>query len=107
MINSSYFWQIIFLLALGTIGIRLSIIAISSRVQISSRVKELFSFIPAAILPAILAPMVFFHSGQVDWIFGKERLFILVLATVVCYFTRSMVMTIGFGLISLYLITQF
>ncbi len=84
----------------------MSIIALSARVKISDRVKELFSYIPAAILPAFIAPAVFFHEGHVEWSFGKERLVILILATLVCIYTRSTLLTISFGLGLLYLISQ-
>jgi hypothetical protein len=100
--DPSYFWIVIIFLALGTFSIRISIIAISGRIQISDRAKELFSFIPAAILPAFIAPAVFFHQGQVNWFQGKERLFVLVLAVLVSLKTRSTVVTIIFGLLALY-----
>ncbi len=106
MIDASYFWFNIFILAIGTLAIRFSIIAISSRVVVSERTKEIFSFIPAAILPALIAPMVFFHNGQVAWIFGKERTLVLALAIMVCYISRSTLVTIVFGLVALYLITR-
>ena len=107
MIDESYFWTVIILLGFGTLCIRGSIIFLSSRIAISSRVREIFSFIPAAILPSMIAPMVFFHQGQTEWLAGKERFFILVLATFVAYFTKSMLGTICFGLGSLFLVTQF
>jgi branched-subunit amino acid transport protein len=69
-------------------------------------VKEVLSFIPAAILPAMIAPMVFFHQGEVVFLAGKERLAVLILATLVCYYTKNMLITIGFGLALLYLLTQ-
>ncbi len=105
MIQSEYLWNTIFILALGTLAIRGSIIAISSKLKISDRVKELFSLIPAAILPAFVAPVIFFHEGHVEWAFGKERLLILAVATVLCYFTRSTLATVAFGLIALRLVT--
>lgn len=107
MIDTNYFWLCIALLALGTISIRMSIIAIAGRIRISNRAKEVFTYIPAAILPAFMAPSVFFHPGVVTWAFGKERLFILFGATVLCYFYRSTIATIGFGLAALYLLTRF
>lgn len=105
MIETGYFWQNIFLLAVGTILIRGSIIAISAKVKISDRLREIFSFIPAAILPAFVAPMVFFHEGRVEWLFQKERFFVLILATAVCYYSRSTLATILFGLVALYFVT--
>ncbi len=108
MIEPTYFWTVVALLAVGTLAIRGSIILISStgKFVISDRMRELFSFIPAAIIPAIVAPMVFFHSGKVAWLGYRERLWVLLLAVFVCYFTRHMVATIGFGLLVLYLVTQ-
>ena len=100
--SATYFWANVFFLAIGTILIRFSFIAFSSRVKVSDRVKEIFSFIPSAILPALIAPSVFFHQGTSEWLLGKERFFILIFATVVCYFTKSTLATIGFGLVVLY-----
>ncbi len=102
MIDPQDFWNNVFLLAIGTLAIRGSIIAISSRVQIGERTRELFTFIPAAILPAFIAPAVFFHRGSVDALLGKERFVVLGLATVLCYFTRSTLATVGCGLVALY-----
>ncbi len=103
MIPASYFWQNILLLALGTFCIRFSLISLSGRVKISERTKELFSYIPAAILPALVAPMVFFHQGSATWLLGKERALVLMLTIAVCAFTRSTLATILFGLVALYL----
>lgn len=94
------------MLAVGTLIIRASIIGISGKILISNRTKELFSYIPAAILPAFITPAVFFHQGKLSWIFGKERFLVMILATLVCYYSRSTLLTIGFGLVSLYIITQ-
>lgn len=107
MIEASSFWTVVVGLMVGTFSIRYLLIAISSHVKISERVKELFSFIPAAILPAFITPSAFFHEGQAAWLLGRERLFVLIIATFVCLWTRSTLVTICFGLIGLYLITQF
>ena len=105
MIEPKYFWIIVFILAIGTFSIRASIIALSARVKISDRVKQLFSFIPVSILPAFVAPAVFFHQGHTPWLFEKERLVILIFASIICYFTRSTLATIAFGLIALYMVS--
>ncbi len=106
MIEAKYFWLNVFFLMIGTIAIRASVIAMSKRVRISDRVRELFSYIPAAILPAFVAPAVFLHQGHVSWAFGKERMIILAGASVLCYFTRSTLLTIAFGLIALYFVAN-
>lgn len=104
--SQTYFWMNVVLLAIGTLMIRSSIILASARIKISPRIKELFSFIPTAILPALAAPMVFYHEGAVDWLQGKERLVILFLATGVAVFTKKMIFTLVFGLLALYFLTQ-
>lgn len=105
MIDTQYFWMNVFMLMIGTIVIRASVIAMSAKMEIGARVKELFSFIPAAILPAFVAPAVFLHQGHVEWAHGKERLLILAFATALCYYTRSTLATIAFGLVALYVIS--
>jgi len=107
MIPLGYYWLTVILLALGTIAIRGSIIALSARAKISDRLRELFTFIPAAILPAFIAPAVFFHQGEVSWMLGKERVGVLILAAILCWVTRSTIATVGFGLLALYLFTNF
>jgi branched-subunit amino acid transport protein len=89
---------------IGTFSIRGSLIAVSSRVRISNRTKEVFSYIPAAILPAFIAPFAFFHQGQTALFEGKERMVVLMASTLVCLWSRSTVGTICFGLIALYAI---
>jgi branched-subunit amino acid transport protein len=101
----AYYWSNVVLLALGTLAIRGSIIAISSRVRIPARAQELFTFIPAAILPAFIAPAVFFHQGKAELVLGKERFVVLALATAVCFRTRSTLATIASGLVALYAVS--
>lgn len=107
MIETSYFWWNIFFLAVGTFAIRASIIAVSSKVQISDWYKDIFSYIPAAILPAFIAPAVFFHQGNVSVIYGKERFVVLIAATVVAFIWKSTLATIGVGLALLFALSLF
>ncbi len=102
MIEPSYFWTNVLFLAIGTIAIRGTFIIMSSRIKISDRWRQIFSFIPAAILPAFVAPAVFYNEGHQAWLWGKERFFVLIFATAICYYTRSTVATIAFGLAALY-----
>ena len=106
-ISDQYFWTVIFSLAVGTIAIRGSIIAASSRFRISDRMKEAFSFIPAAVLPAMAVPMVFYHKGHQEWLLGKERFVILVLASILAVYSRKMTVVLIFGLVALYVASQF
>ncbi len=106
MIESTYFWTTTVFLGIGTFLIRGLFIFLSSKIKISERTKEILSFIPASILPAMVSPMVFYHQGEVGLLCHKERLVILILAVVFCYFVRNMLLTLGFGLGLLFLLTQ-
>ncbi len=105
MIDGHYFLLNVVLLALGTIAIRGSFIAFSGRMQISPRTRELFSYIPAAIFPALILPATFFHQGQVAALAGKERLLVLIVTGMFCFFIRNTFAVICFGLALLYSVT--
>lgn len=106
MINSTYFLLNVFLLAVGTLSIRGCFIALSNRMNITPKLRELFTFIPASIFPALIMPGSFFHQGSVLWLGGKERFVILLLAGVACYFVRNTLFVISFGLTLLYVVSQ-
>lgn len=104
MINGNYFLINVTLLTIGTVIIRGCFIALSAKVKISAQIKELFTYIPAAIFPALIIPTTFFHQGTVEWLQGKERFVILIACSLVCYFIRSTLFVITLGLILLYLV---
>lgn len=105
MINSNYFLINVAALTIGTIMIRGSFIFLSGKMTISNKVKDLFGYIPAAILPTLIVPATFFHLGKVDLLGGKERFLILLVSILVAYFIRNTLFIISFGLILLYLVT--
>lgn len=107
MIESTFFWVILFFMIIGTICIRGSVIAMSSKLTISDRLRELFSYFPAAIFPAFIVPSAFYHQGQSELFAGKERLMVLALALAMSLWVRSTTATIVTGLIALYFLAQF
>lgn len=107
MINETVFWKNILLLGIGTFGIRSFFVFFSHRITISARQKEILSFIPAAVLPALMTPMVFYHQGEVSWLVDKERLVIFFFALFIAYKFKNMLVTIAFGLTLLFLLKNF
>lgn len=99
MINSNYFLVNVFLLTIGTLVIRGFFISLSGKMKITDKTRELFSFIPAAVLPAFIFPATFFHPD-------KERFVVLLLSGIIFYFKRSTLLIISVGLVLLYLVTQ-
>ena len=106
-INDQYFLTITILLMLATFFIRGSLIAFSDKIKINQQIKKLFSFVPAAIFPAIIIPGTFFHQGDVSLLFYKERFFVLLMTAIFCFFVRHTFLVIVFGLFLLYLLKLF
>ncbi|MEC9281209.1 MAG: AzlD domain-containing protein [Bdellovibrionota bacterium] len=104
--NEKYFYICIFLLALGTYSIRFSFVGFSKKISLNDQFKKILSYIPAAVLPAMITPMVFFHKGEVANLAGKERFVALVFASVLCFFWRNMLVSLVSGLGLLYILTQ-
>ena len=102
MINAGYFTLNVILLATGTFLIRGFFIALSGRMKISEKTRELFGVIPAAVLPAFILPATFYHQGIVEALQGKERFLALIAAVAVTVYRRSTLLTISIGLGTLY-----
>lgn len=98
-------WVVIAGLSIGTFIIRSTFIYLSSRIKISERLREIFSLIPAAIFPALIVPMTFFHKGVNEGLLYKERFIVLIIASLICYRFRSVLVTISSGLIILYFLS--
>jgi branched-subunit amino acid transport protein len=104
MINENYFVICVIGLAVGTISIRGSFIALSGKMKISDKVRDLFTYIPAAILPGLIIPATFFHQGRIEILLGKERFIILMISALFAYFVRNTLAIICLGLTLLYLV---
>lgn len=107
MIDAKTFWVVIFFLSLGTYTTRVFFLLLSDRIRIPESLKKLFSYIPAAVLPALITPMVVFHQGSLELLAEYERPLVMVFATLVCFWSKSMVVTVGFGLTALYVLNLF
>ena len=101
--NSAYFWSTVLPLSFGTLCIRLSFIFIS-RLRISKTLERLFSYIPAAVLPALFTPMVIFHKTNPDFLFDYKRTLAFVIGACFCLYSKNILLTILVGLLSLFVI---
>ncbi|MCB1198243.1 MAG: AzlD domain-containing protein, partial [Deltaproteobacteria bacterium] len=82
------FWLVVIFLGLGTFTIRASVIYLSRFIVMTGRTKQVLSLIPAAVFPAFFVPLAFFHQGSNQLLLGKERLVVLICATVICYYSK-------------------
>lgn len=87
--SGSYFWTNILALATGTLIIRGSMIFLLAKARFSETTREILSYVPSAVFPAIIAPAILLHQGHVDWLAGKERIPAALLTIAVFLVTRS------------------
>lgn len=99
MIQDGYFYSIVALLTIGTVFIRGSFIAFSGKMNLTAKTKDLFTYIPAAILPALILPASF-HQPTSD------RFLVLLVAIFAGFFVRNTLFIISLGLALLYFITH-
>ena len=85
-----------------TFLLRLSFIAGGRHLPDDPRVVQVLRFIPPAILGALIAPEIFVLHGELTVAPDNPRLGAALLALVAARLTRSVVATIGVGMLSLW-----
>jgi branched-subunit amino acid transport protein len=95
-------------MGLITFSLRLSFITLLSRIQLPALVKRSLDFVPLAVLSALIFSDLF-QSGLVQPISMElySRLFAGIIAVLVAWRTRNVVLTIGVGLIVLLILQAF
>jgi len=91
-------WLTIIIAGLLTFAIRLSFIVLLHRFEIPLWFQRALSFVPAAVLSAIIFPELFSPSGAPDLSFGNTRLLAGALAALVAWRTRNVLLTIVAGM---------
>ena len=79
---------------------RFSMIAILKKEMFNDRIREILSYVPSAIFPAIIFPAIFLdNSGSIE-IENNPKILAAIIAMLVGIFTRSIIATIFSGLSS-------
>lgn len=84
-----------------TFAIRFSFIYLLGRGSLPVNVRRLLRFVPAAVLSAIISPELLLHSGGLDLTLQNTRLLAGVVAVVVAWRTKNVLLTILVGMGSL------
>ncbi len=96
-------WLVILAASAGTFAIRLSFIALFGRVdEIPTSVERALTFVPAAVLAAIVAPRLVYLDGALALDPGNERLVAGALAAVAGWRTESLIWTLTVGMTALW-----
>ena len=95
-------WGWILALGVGTFVIRASFLLPSGRGQPSPYMARVLQLVPAAVLSALVTPALFYADGGLAISWTNERLLAGVLAGVVAWRTKSVMITLITGMAALW-----
>ena len=93
-------WFLIIYCGLITYLTRFSMIALLKKEMFNDRIREVLSYVPSAIFPAIIFPAIFLDSSGSFDLTENPKILAAIIATCVGIFSRSILATIFSGLAS-------
>ncbi len=75
-------------------------IALLKKEMFNDRIREVLSYVPSAIFPAIIFPAIFLDNSGTILLEDNPKILAAIIATVVGIFTRNILATIFSGLAS-------
>ena len=83
---------------------RFSMIALLKKEMFNDRIREVLSYVPSAIFPAIIFPAIFLDSTGTIQVEDNPKILAAIIATGVGIFSKNILATILSGLISYWFI---
>jgi branched-subunit amino acid transport protein len=96
------FYLLFLLLGLITFGLRVSFIAFSDRLRLPKGLERALTFVPAAVLAAIVAPAFFYPEDTFDMSFDNAFLMAGVCAWLTAWRSKSTLLTVAVGMAALW-----
>ena len=93
-------WALIIYCGLITYLTRFSMIALIKKEMFNDRIREVLSYVPSAIFPAIIFPAIFLDNTGSLLIEDNPKILAALIATLIGIFSRSIIATIFSGLAS-------
>ena len=93
-------WALIISCGLITFLTRFSMVALLKKEMFNDRVREVLSYVPTAIFPAIIFPAIFLDNSGSILIEDNPKILAAIIATGIGIFTRNIIATIFSGLVS-------
>ena len=100
-------WLSVIIAGILTYFTRMTMIALVSRDMLGDRIKEVLSYVPSAVFPAIIFPAIFINDYGTFIEMNDPKIFGAIVAIVVGYFSKNVIATILSGLISYWIILFF
>jgi branched-subunit amino acid transport protein len=85
-----------------TFALRLSFIALLGRMETPLFLGRALRFVPAAVLTAVVIPLLFYDNGALAVSLGNERLLAGLVAALIAWRSRSVPLTLGGGMATLW-----
>lgn len=98
-------WITLLGMGLITFAIRASFLLFSEHFTLSRRLERALKYVPAAVMAAIITPALVLPEGQIDLSITNVRLLAGIIAAIVAWRSRSILLTIVVGMAALW-ITQ-
>ena len=93
-------WSLIIYCGLVTFLSRFLMIAILKKEMFTDRIREVLSFVPSAVFPAIIFPAIFINDYGSYIEMNDPKIFGAIVAILVGYFSKNVIATIFSGLLS-------
>ena len=93
-------WQLIFFCGFITYLTRFSMIAILKKEMFNDRIREVLSYVPSAIFPAIIFPAIFLDDFGILQLENNPKILAAAIAMIIGILSRNIIATIFSGLAS-------
>ena len=95
-------WLTILGAGVVTFALRVSFIALLGRVEIPPVLESGLRYVPAAVLTAVVIPLLIYQNGTPEISLGNEQLPAGLVAALICWRTRSVPLTLLGGMATLW-----
>lgn len=102
--SQGWLWITFLIIGLLTFGIRLSFIGFLGGARIAPLLQRALRFVPVAVLSALIAPALFFANNTLNLSIGNARLLAGLLAILVAWRTKNVLLTIVVGMACLWIL---
>ena len=97
-------WLSIIVAGILTYITRMTMVTLVDRKVLSTKLKQVLGYVPAAVFPAIIFPAIFFNDYGNLIELTDPKIYGAIVAIVVGYLSRNIIATIISGLISYWII---
>ena len=93
-------WTSIIIAGVLTYLTRMTMVALVRREMLGDKLKEVLTYVPSAVFPAIIFPGIFINDFGTFIEMNDPKIFGALVAVIVGYFSKNIIATISAGLVS-------